>query len=119
MFLFFFGCKIPAQSNPDTLGIRMIARHGRDASLSAVPRAEESAHRGAVHGKTLTGEPVRVLCFAGPGMSLPSPPARDRYSVEALLTKVAANIGLPSNSEVTLLPSLSKKACSDMELSSL
>ena len=41
------------------------------------------------------------------------------HSVEELLTKVAANIGLPSNSEVTLLPSLSKKACSEMELSSL
>ena len=55
----------------------------------------------------------------GSGMSLLLMSAWSRYSVAELMTKVAANIGLLSNSKVTLLLSLSKKVCSEMELSSL
>ena len=118
MFLFLFGCKIPAQSSRSTRGIRMIARQGRDASLSAV-WVEESSYKNAAYKKIPHRKPVRDCVLQGAGMSLSPMPARSCYSDAELLTKVAANIGLPSNSEVTLLPSLSKKACSEMELSSL
>ena len=55
----------------------------------------------AAYQKIPHRKPVRDCVLQGAGMSLSPMLARSCYSDAELLTKVAANIGLPSNSEVT------------------